>query len=381
MPIDGLSGIVRIPRLGKIHLGIKAFSERAQAEYPKATDYFVVPQEVAAVYGEKPTELDILFPVEDPEQFAQQWLRAYSMTQGLVCIGNGITARAKIDVDTGALASHETKTWQWQDELVCNPQECPEYESKRCRRVMNLQFLLPKVPGLGVYQIDTSSFYSIVNINSMIAMLKGLFQRCSMIPLTLALGPIEVTPQGLKKKTVYIMHIKKDVKLAELAQLALLPPARVLVPEPDTAEPPGDLYPEGILLGKEEQTTSPSEAGEGEPLITPPPEGGHDESPPWGEEPPWEAEIFPDEPPLEGQPEVTLIDPELLKGWEIVKSTLKELKLTDSQIAKWWNRYDLVLTRADFEGDVPPAHITNDMLSSFQTSLDSYKTKSGKQIK
>jgi len=368
MPIDGLSEIVRITRLGKLHLGIKIPHERTGVQYPKATDYFVVPEEVAAVYGLKPTELDILFPVEDPEQFAQQWLRAYTLTQGLVCIGNGITARSKIDVSTGALASHETKEWRWQDELVCNPQECPEYQSKRCRRVMNLQFLLPKVPGLGVYQIDTSSFYSIVNINSMIKMLKGLFQRCSMIPLTLALGPVEVTPQGLKKKTVYIMHIKKDVKLAELAALAQLPPARVLLPEPDTAEPPEDLFPPGILAGEQE---SPP---------TPPPEGGGDDSPPWGEEPPWEVDGL----PLfaeEEEPEIPTIDAELLKGWGIVKSTAKELKLTDSQIAKWFNRYDLVLTLADFEKDVPPPRVTSAILSHFQTGLDSYREQQFKQQK
>ena len=31
---------------------------------------------------------------------------------------------------------------------------------------MNLQFLLPDCPGFGVYQLDTSSFHSMNNINS-----------------------------------------------------------------------------------------------------------------------------------------------------------------------------------------------------------------------
>lgn len=330
MPINELSDIVRIPRLGKIHLGIKVQSDRG-VEYPKAVDYFVVPDEVKSVYGEKPKELDILFPVDDPNQFAQQWLRAYSRTFGLVCIGDGVNAKRKIDTTTGALVSSQSKTWEWH-EVTCDAQECAEYQNKRCRRVMNLQFLLPKVPGLGVYQIDTSSFYSIVNINSMVKMLKGILGRCSMIPLVLALGPIEVSPPGLSKKTVYIMHIKKDVKLAELAQIAQLPPAKVLIPEPETEEPPEDLFPGS--------TPTKAEAPSFEEL---------------------------------GEKEIPLKDGELLNGWKIVKDTIKTLKLTDTQVSKWFKNYDIEVTLADFEKDYPPSKITSTILSNFQCSLDSYK--------
>jgi len=339
MPIEGLSSIVRIPRLGKLHLGVKTTSERTGAEYPKATDYFVVPDEVAAIYGERPAELDIMFPVEDPEQFAQQWLRAYSLTQGLVCIGDGANARRKTDIATGAIADHETKAWEWH-QMSCDPQECPEYQSKRCRKVMNLQFLLPMVPGLGVYQIDTSSFYSIVNINSMIKMLKGVFGRCSMIPLTLALGPIEVSPLGQTKKTVYIMHIKSDVKLAQLAKVAQLPPGQVLIPEPETEEAPEDLFPAGLLAQRE-----------------------------------------PVRPP-ETQPKELPADDELLNGWAIVKETVKRLKVTDKQIRDWFLRWGFEIKLSDFYKDVPPLQVTNSLLSRFQTSLDTYaerqKVKSGK---
>jgi hypothetical protein len=352
MPINELSDIVRIPRLGKIRLGIKVTSkEKKGVQYPKATDHFVVPDEVRAVYGEKPTELQIMFPVEEPELFAQQWLRAYSMTQGLVCIGSGVEARRKVDVATGAMADHETKNWEWR-EITCDPQECQEYQTKRCRRVMNLQFLLPEVPGLGVYQIDTSSFYSIVNINSMIKMLKGMLGRCSMVPLTLALGPIEVCPPGLTKKTVHIMYIKKDIKLAQLAQIAQLPPAKVLIPEADTAEPPEDLFPEELIkdtqkqLGKKIQPGQPSQS-------------------------PKDEDLFPEE------QEIPQVDEELLKGWLIVKNSVKQLNLTDGQIRKWFSRVSppLEVGLADFDKAVPPEKVTNDLLSKFQAMLDAYQEK------
>jgi hypothetical protein len=352
MPIEGLSELVRIPRLGKIHLGIKARSKEKGTEYPKATDYFVVPDEVKEIYGPKPTELNIMFPVEDSELFAQQWLRAYSLTQGLVCIGNGVDAHRKIDVATGAIADHETKQWEWRMSN-CEPQECQEYQTKRCRRVMNLQFLLPDVPGLGVYQIDTSSFYSIVNINSMIKMLKGMLGRCSMVPLTLALGPIEVCPPGLTKKTVQIMHIKKDIKLSQLAQIAQLPPARVLIPEADTEEPPEDLFPDGVITDKSKKQKKPQ--------------------PSQLAEPPKDADLFSEE----EEQEIPQIDDELSKGWIIVRNTVKQLNLTDSQIRKWFGKASppLEIGLDDFSKAIPPEKMTNELLSKFQAMLDAYREK------
>jgi hypothetical protein len=251
MPIEGISSIVRMPRLGHIRLGIKV-EKPGKHPYPQATDYFVVPDEVAAVFGEKPKELAIMFPTENEADFAQQWLRCYSLSQGLVCIGDGVTSRRKFDLKTGAIAGRDTKDWEWREGLTCNPQECLEYLSKRCRRVMNLQVLIPKVPGLGVWQIDTSSFYSIVNINSMVRLLKNLAGRCSFIPLKLCLGPIEVTPPGQTKKTVHIMHIKQDMTLAEIARLGQTPAPQALLPEPEAEQPPEDLFPEEVLAEAEE---------------------------------------------------------------------------------------------------------------------------------
>jgi hypothetical protein len=349
--IKGVSDVIRIPRLGKIRLGIKVKSEKKGAEYPKATDYFVVPDEVKAIYGDKPTELDIMFPVEEPEMFAQQWLRAYSMSQGLVCIGDGLEARRKVDVETGAMANHATNQWEWH-EMTCNPQECPEYQSKRCRRVMNLQFLLPTVPGLGVYQIDTSSFYSIVNINSMIKMLQGMLGRCSMIPLTLALGPIEISPPGITKKTVYILHIKKNIKIAELARVAQLPPVKVLIPEPETEEPPEDLFPEAAVAKRPPKRTTDL---------------------PWKEKEEPKEEKEKEKEKEEKQEEIPQVDDDLLKGWQIARTMIQALGITDKQIATWFAHYKIQVGFADFAKALPRKDMTNEMISKFVTMLDAYK--------
>ena len=75
MPIKDFKGKSRIPRLGKIRLGIKV--PGTKSEYPKATDYFVCPEEVKAVYGEKPKRLNIAFHSEELEEVFPQYYKLY----------------------------------------------------------------------------------------------------------------------------------------------------------------------------------------------------------------------------------------------------------------------------------------------------------------
>ena len=59
MPIKGLTTDRQemLPRIGKIRLGIKKKHSNGR-EYPAATDYFVCPPEVQAIYGPEPKESD-----------------------------------------------------------------------------------------------------------------------------------------------------------------------------------------------------------------------------------------------------------------------------------------------------------------------------------
>ena len=271
MPIEGVSNARRIDRLGVIRLGIKV-EQPNKSPYPKSTDHFVCPDVVKKVFGEQPKELPIMFPTDDMEQVARQYLRCYGRTHGLVCWGDGVQGHMKTDMRTGAMASRDTKTWEWRD-VTCNPQDCPEFGA-RCRRVMSLMFMMPDVPGIGVWQINTSSFYSIQNINTTLEIIKNLTKtqdcpegRISWIPLTLALGPQVVSPPGTGTKTVYILHIKSDIKLADVIRKAQLPPGRVIVPEPEIEEAPEDLYPKEVLELQEAQPTETPPPAEEEDLF------------------------------------------------------------------------------------------------------------------
>ena len=209
MAIKNISNQTNLPRIGKIHLGIKD----SQKSYPKAVDYFVVkeekttPKEAAdafkKVYGEKPNKLDIIIPCENEEIFFPQWLKEYNSKQ-LVCRGDGEKAQRL----------QENGTY---GPTLCKGTECERYKNKKCREIGNFKFMLPKVPGIGVWQIDTSSLNSMININSAIEFIRRQTGgKISGMPLTLSLQPKEIVYSGMKK-TVYVLNLSSDVMLSEIS--------------------------------------------------------------------------------------------------------------------------------------------------------------------
>lgn len=259
MPIKGVTDRPRLPRLGKIRLGVKVEQE-GKASYPRAVDYFVCPPEVQEVFGTEPKELSIAFPTDDFNQCASHWYRAYS-ARGLVCRGDGADARRLVDMKATvsgdgelpeslhpehwkiATARSENTAYH---QIECPPDTCPQFASKACRPIMNLQFMLPTVPGLGIWQLDTSSWNSIRNVLSGLELVQALIGRVSGIPLTLALVPLQVQPEGMAKKTVHVLRLTAPYRLADLYRRAALPRGEVfMLPSPDL-DAPDDLVPEEV---------------------------------------------------------------------------------------------------------------------------------------
>lgn len=252
MPIKGLSDKHRMPRVGKIRLGIKK-PNQSGFEYPQAIDFFLVkaddstPADMAAafhkVYDEKPRELDILFPVNNREEFFPQWLKKYGKS-GLLCRGDGETA-GRVDTNTGEI-----------EEIDCDPLECDAYAQKQCRRVGALQFILPRLPGVGCWQISTSSYNSIVNLNSNIDFITTLTRGViAMLPLKLVLRPQSVLVDG-KKLVIHVMNLTApDVYIGQLINRARAlnagPTLAVEMPPIDETRP-DDLYPDGVAEAAEE---------------------------------------------------------------------------------------------------------------------------------
>jgi len=253
MPIKGLSEQLRMPRLGKIHLGVKKMTAN-KVEYPTATDYFVCPPKVIEVLGDKPQVLPIMIPVEDEEYWASQYYRAYSQTRGLICKGDGETANRMVDTETKNIPNKDTKEVLWET-IECLGRECVLYNLKKCNEMMCLQFMLPDVPGVGVWQVDSGSINSIRNINSEAHLIRKLCGHVSMLPLLLTLEPEEKqNPDTGKMQKHYFLHLRERDTLQKLLKDSQKPVFELLTPPVDEEQAARDieeLWPEGGTEPKE----------------------------------------------------------------------------------------------------------------------------------
>jgi hypothetical protein len=227
--IKGLSENRRLPRMGKIRLGIrikkKAADNRCKHEknetcnfctYPKETEYFVVPPEVAKVYGEKPTELDIMLPVNDLNIIFPQAYEMYGSGRGLFCSGDG---------ETAIRLNKETKSF---DERKC---PCEYLEQKKCSQRAHLLAILPKVSPGGVYQFDTGSINSIIDINSSLEFVQAMIGRFAMVQLKIKRIPTQTHHDG-KKQTHYTMKIEPVGDIGDIKLLRNDKETIFLLPEP-----------------------------------------------------------------------------------------------------------------------------------------------------
>jgi hypothetical protein len=312
MPIKGISEIIRLPRLGKIRLGVKKDAEGMS--YPEPTDYFVCPEEVKKLYGEKPRELRIMFPTNDRSQWASQYLRCYSENRRLICRGNGMTAVAR---DKSGLNETELR------EKQCNPLNCAAYQQGICRKVMNLQFLIPHTPGFGVYQLDTSSFHSMVHINSSLELIYSLCNHLALIPLSLQLIEKAVQPEG-QNKNAWVLSLMPTYSLTETQRFAATLPSHAVVLPPPDSEAPDDLFPEELLKNNSQAKRSKEED-------------------------------------------------ELVELWDRAKRKVWQMELQDYQIAKYFMKsFHLAAGLKDFDASLPPAKFNTKHLAGFLEEIESY---------
>ena len=129
---DGFSTNRRIPRLGKIRLGLKVQHPKTGKSYPKETPHFVVPKEVAEAFGDEPTELDIFLPSENEEAVFPQKLAYYGSSKGLICHGDGERAER---------FNQETKKWEDRS-CPCEHRKTDENPQGQCAPVGHLMFLI-----------------------------------------------------------------------------------------------------------------------------------------------------------------------------------------------------------------------------------------------
>lgn len=267
--IKDLSDRRRMVRLGKIRLGVvvphktKKKADGTPVTYPRETEYFVCPPEVQKIYGQKPTEIDIMFPVNDRDIIFPQALKHYGKSKGLKCTGNG--EKALYVTEDGNQKERECPCEKQEDQVDASGKITRRAD---CSQRAHLMVMLPKINLGGVYQIDIGSYNSIIDINSgidhTILLMKEVLgvPRFAMIPLTLKRVP-RVTHHDGKKQTHYTLVVHSNLTIDQLNEIKQ--DGRILNPPPIALPPVEDgnpVYDEGATVVDEEDVPAEDQTTE-----------------------------------------------------------------------------------------------------------------------
>ena len=215
MPIQGLTNAEpRFTRAGHIRLGIKKQSARGSL-YPEKSDHFIADFESEETtrlfyktYGEKPTKISIAFAHETPDSIFPQWYKCYGAASGLKCKGDGNTAQ-RAD-EKGDL-----------HEVDCpGPSECDFGKANGCKQMASLQFFIRGLPGFQIFQVNTTSWNSIRNLNSGLEMPRVVRgnQPIRGVWVDLYLVPQQAQANG-KSVQIYVMKLDIPTNLDNLKAL------------------------------------------------------------------------------------------------------------------------------------------------------------------
>jgi len=293
--VAGVRAIRRLPRLGKIRLGIKV-KNAVGVEYPKDVSWFVCPPEVQAVYGERPQELDVIIPVEDPKMFFPFTLKFYAASS-LVCKGDGMTAERAIGrVDDADIVLVEPKKGDRRTKVKCpcGHLKTDENPKGECSLKATLMVMIPKVSMGGIYALDSGSIHNVIEINSCVAVerlpdptiegdegepagfLRALFGHVALIPLKLRRVERDIEKPDGKRVKKWLLQLTTDMNLPAVQQyrdgavLALGRSSQLALPAPDR-----DITDDKQVLDVTDlEDTGTGQAEGGEASASPPPTTG-----------------------------------------------------------------------------------------------------------
>jgi hypothetical protein len=143
--------------------------------------------DIAQVFGEKPTELAVIFLHDDPREVCPSeyamWTRKDRRCHGeLVQISNGNAPSYEMQAIRRTTEHPEGESWPGNHKYADGPMEgqpiegcgegCPELESGKCGPSADLYFILEKFPSLGaICRLHTGSKTSVPNLSNAVAQL------------------------------------------------------------------------------------------------------------------------------------------------------------------------------------------------------------------
>ena len=143
--------------------------------------------DIAEVFGDKPTELAVIFLHDDPREVCPSeyalWTRKGRLCHGeLVQISNGNAPRFEMQAIRRTTEHPEGEAWPGNHKYADGPMEgqpiegcgegCPELECGKCGPSADLYFILEKFPSLGaICRLHTGSKTSVPNLSNAVAQL------------------------------------------------------------------------------------------------------------------------------------------------------------------------------------------------------------------
>ena len=149
--------------------------------------YWEPAADIAEVFGDKPTELAVIFLHDDPREVCPSeyalWTRKGRLCHGeLVQITNGNAPRYEMQAIRRTAEHPEGESWPGNRKYADEPKKgqpiescgegCPELESGKCGPSADLYFILEKFPSLGaICRLHTGSKTSVPNLSNAVAQL------------------------------------------------------------------------------------------------------------------------------------------------------------------------------------------------------------------
>lgn len=313
----------RLPRAGKIRLGITTGGSTGKKGYPKEVDYFVLDPdlpgraEIIKAFGHRDARQDdkntgivrrilITFHSDEIEDVFPHAYKLYS-TGGLLCTGNGEEAQR---AETRRETYQDRDTGQQRSKIVLltdktgrpiykpfKPCVCPFFtgeggQKKMCKAIGNLMFAVPEA-ALRIYQIDTGSWHSAQNVvNSLLFFkeqlggIRGRLFALTRVPTVTQGGgktvthyPLAIEMPTFEEKARYDDRYKK--LSASYGDALALPEGAVAEAEAPSKEE--DIVREDELPVEVEQVAPSPRDPEPEPEAGPPEEEPEPESDAYGE--------------------------------------------------------------------------------------------------
>ena len=175
----------RPPRLGKIKIGIKEYSDKAKADIPKSIDWFRATgnfsNEFHKVYGAKPNKIRVIFPYNDVEENLNEFYRHYK-SGGLYCIGDGEKA-TRIHPDNIS------------EEIDCPCKHWSE-EKGGCNATINCNVVILGLHVVGVWAIQSGGVNTTNNLRGALELTKNLAGKITGIPFILSVEKVKSTLSG-----------------------------------------------------------------------------------------------------------------------------------------------------------------------------------------